>query len=233
MPKLQWDAEGTKLFETGTDRGAIFVNDGEKYGPGVAWNGLRTVSESPDGAEETALYADNIKYASMLSAENFKGSIGAYTYPDEFALLDGSAPLDEGIVGITMGQQDRGVFGFTYRTLIGNDTKGTNYGYKLHLVYGAKVSPSERENNTVNDSPAAIELSWDFTTTPTSTPNGKKTAHIVIDSTKTPAPIMKQIEDMLYGTESGVPTLPTPAELVALAKPTDGDSGSAGSGAGA
>lgn len=213
---LVWDQAGEKLYETGTDRGAIYPYKGSAYQAGVAWTGLRQVSESPDGAEETALYADNIKYASMLSAENFKFTIGAYTYPDEFAALDGSAPLQEGMAGVTMGQQNRGMFGFSYRTLIGNDTEGNEFGYKLHIVYGAKVSPSSRENNTINDSPAAVEMSWDATTTPQAVPGGKSTAHIVIDSTKVTSAQLKAVEDMLYGTESQAAKLPMPSDLISI-----------------
>lgn len=213
--KLAWDQTGQKKYETGTDRGVLFPFGDTEYNPGVAWSGLRLVTEAPDGAEETALYADNIKYLSLLSAENFKGSIGAYTYPDEFGILDGSVELGK---GVTVGQQPRGLFGFSYRTLIGNDVKGTDYGYKIHLVYGAKVSPSQRENTSVNDTPAGVELSWDFTTTPIDIPGAKPSAHLIIDSTKVTADQLTQIEDALYGSADTEPHLLMPQEVVDIVK---------------
>lgn len=212
--RLVWDQVSERLYETGTDRGAVYPYSStlKGYGEGEAWNGLRSVSESPDGAEETALFADNIKYLSLMSAENFKGSIGAYTYPDGVAILDGSAEI---ATGVTVGQQARGTFGFTYRTLIGNDTEKNEHGYKLHLVYGATLSPSQREYNSVNDSPEAVELSWDFTTTPIEIPGMKPSAHIVIDSTKVDKAKLTAFESILYGSDTAAAKLPTPEEVIA------------------
>lgn len=221
--KLAWDQVGDKRYETGTDHGAVYPYGTNGYGNGVAWNGLTGVSESPDGAEETPLYADNIKYASLMSAENFKATIKAYTYPDEVAVLDGSAPLKDAsgaaIQGVNVGQQPRGTFGFSWRTMIGNDVQGTDFGYKLNLVYGAKLSPSARDNATVNDSPAALEFSWDVTTTPVDVPGMKPTAHIVLDSTKLSDSQMKAVEAILYGSDTTPARLPLPAELVSILAP--------------
>ena len=221
--KLVWDQVGEKRYETGIDHGAVYPYGTNGYGNGVAWNGLTGVSESPDGAEEKPVYADNIKYASMMSAENFKATIKAYTYPDIVAVLDGNAPLKDAsgaaINGVNIGQQTRGAFGFSYRTLIGNDTQGSDFGYKLNLVYGAKLSPSARDNATVNDSPAALEFSWDVTTTPVDVPGMKPTAHIVLDSTKLTAAQMKAIETILYGSDTTPARLPLPAELVTILGP--------------
>ena len=215
---LTWDDTGKRLYETGTDRGVLYPQTGENgaYAAGVAWNGLTKVTESPDGAEETPLYADNGKYLSLLSNENFKGTIEAYTYPDEFGKMDGSAELAK---GVTVGQQTRSPFGLAYRTLVGNDVKGTDLGYKLHLVWGAKASPAERAYESVNDTPAAITFSWAFTTTPVDTGDEtlKKTASMVIDSTTADPAKLKTLEDMLYGAGSeATPKLPTPAEVKAM-----------------
>lgn len=215
---LTWDDTGKRLYETGTDRGVLYPQTGENgaYAAGVAWNGLTKVTESPDGAEETALYADNGKYLSLLSTENFKGTIEAYTYPDEFSVCDGSAQLAE---GVTVGQQTRAPFGMAYRTLVGNDVKASDFGYKLHLVWGAKASPAERAYETVNDTPAAITFSWAFTTTPVDTGDAslKKTASMVIDSTTADPAKLKALEDMLYGDgKTTSPKLPTPAEVKAM-----------------
>lgn len=215
MPKLTWDETGKRLYETGTDKGVLYPGKGNGYSTGVAWNGLTKVTESPEGAEETALYADNQKYLSLTSAENFKGTIEAYTYPDEFAQCDGSAEI---VPGAMIGLQTRRPFGFAYRTIVGNDTENEDFGYKLHIVYGAKVAPSERAYETINDTPNAITFSWGFTTTPVSVEGFKPTAYFVLDSTKVPTDIMKKIEDVLYGTDSEQPTLPTPSNLVALLK---------------
>lgn len=218
MPRLKWDQTGERLFETGTDRGVYYGTDSQgQYVAGVAWNGLTGVTESPDGAEETPLYADNMKYLSLFSQENFKGTITAYTYPDEFEDADGSKEIS---VGVRAGQQRRRPFGLSYRTLIGNDVDETGHGYKLHLVYGAKVSPSERAYETVNDTPAAITFSWSFVTTPVSASNFniEPTAHVIIDSTKVDAAKLKTLEDMLYGGGSGStePKLPTLDEVIAM-----------------
>ena len=222
--KLVWDQVGDKRYETGTDHGAVYPYGTNGYGNGVAWNGLTGVSESPDGGEEKPVYADNIKYASMMSAENFKATIKAYTYPDIVAVLDGNAPLKDSsgapINGVNIGQQTRGTFGFAYRTLIGNDTQGTDLGYKLNLVYGAKLSPSARDNATVNDSPAALEFSWNVTTTPVDVPGMKPTAHVVLDSTKLTPAQMKAIETILYGSDTTPARLPLPSELVTILAPT-------------
>lgn len=222
--KLVWDAEGERLFETGVNQAALYVFDTEskKYGTGVAWNGVSSISESPSGAEATAIYADNTKYLNMYSAEELGATIEAYMYPDEFAECDGSAEVSPGVY---VGQQNRKAFGLAYKTLIGSDTEGNDHGYKLHLIYGCKASPSEKGYQTVNDSPEAISFSWTITTTPVGfgTEN-KKTANLVIDSTKvgdTPEKckaIMKAIEDKLYGTETEDPTLLLPDEIVELIK---------------
>lgn len=219
MAKLKWDETGKRLYETGTKMGVLYPqNEDGSYPKGVAWNGLMSVTESPSGAEASALYADDAKYLELYSNEEFGFTIGAYTYPDEFAECDGSAELAPG-VGI--GQQPRKAFGLSYRTIIGNDTKGSDYGYKLHLVYGAKASPSERSYASVNDSPEALELSWECTTTPVPVTGHKPSAHIEIDSTKIDATKLTKIEEMLYGKdgESGVatePKLPLPDEIIQI-----------------
>lgn len=216
MTKLTWDKIGERLYETGVDHGALYTMDSTgKYNEGVAWNGLTSVTEKPDGAEETSLYADNIKYLSLYSEEVMKGTIEAYTYPDEFAACDGSASLAEGVV---VGQQTRKGFGLAYRSKIGNDTEQQDHGYKLHILYNAKVSPSERSYETVNDKPDAISLSWDFTTTPVEvTPDLKPSSLITIDSTKVDAAKLKTLEEKLFGdSDDGAATLPTPAEVIAM-----------------
>lgn len=213
MARVIWDNIGERLYETGVDRAVLYLQNEGVYTNGVPWNGLTKVSESPSGAEATALYANNRKYLSLYSAEDFGGTIEAYTYPDEFEACDGSAEL---VPGVTVSQQTRVPFGFTYRSLIGNDTKLNKYGYKLHLVYGAMASPSEKERSTVNDSPEAATMSWEFTTTPVSVTNFEPTAHVIIDSTKIKAEKLKAIEDILYGTESEEPRMPLPDELVTI-----------------
>lgn len=215
MAKLTWDATGDRFFETGLDRGVLYVMDNGKYGTGVAWNGLTSVSESPEGAELTELWADGIKYANMRSAEDMKATVEAYTYPEEFEACDGTASLVE---GITIGQQKRATFAMCYRTLVGNDQEGTDKGYKIHIIYGATASPSEKQYQTVNDSPDAITFSWELSTTPISvTGFDKPTALVVIDSTKVSAEVLKKIEDKLYGTESEEATVLMPDEIKALA----------------
>ena len=217
MPKLTWDKNGTRVYETGTDRGVLYLQGADGVlQTGVAWNGLTKVSEAPEGAEETALYADNIKYLSLYSAENFKGTIEAYTYPDEFAVADGSAEIAKGVV---IGQQTRRPFGLVYRTVKGNDVQENDYGYKLHIVYNAKVSPSSRDFETVNDTPGAITFSWAFTTTPVQVEGFKPTATFVVDSTAVDPTKLKALEDMLYGTEAEEAKMPTPEELIAMIKP--------------
>lgn len=214
MPKLVFDKSGERLYETGVDRGVLYVQDETgAYPTGVVWNGLINVNEAPSGAESTPLYADNIKYLQLLSAEEFGATIEAYTYPDEFEVCDGSAELAE---GITIGQQDRKTFGMCYRTIVGNDVKGNNLGYKLHLIYGAIAAPSEKAYQTVNDSPEAITFSWEITTTPVEVSGHKPTASLVIDSTKVSAESLKKIEDALYGNGSGSAKLPLPDEILEL-----------------
>lgn len=221
MAALTWDGSGERLYETGVDRGVLYVmSTGGTYGTGVAWNGLTGVTESPSGAEETALYADNIKYVSLYSAEEFGATIEAYTYPDEFAECDGSAEL---VGGVTVGQQARKTFGLCYRTLLGNDTDGQSHGYKLHLIYGATASPSEKAYATVNDSPEAITFSWEITTTPVNVTGMSPTACITIDSTKADAECLAALEAKLYGSTepSGTPTLPLPDEVKTIMTPSE------------
>lgn len=214
MSKLVWDQTGEKLYETGVDRGVVYPIDAQgTFSKGAAWNGLTAVNESPSGAEATPLYANNKKYLNLMSAEEFGGTIEAYTYPDEFAECDGSVSLTEGVF-IT--QQKRKMFGFSYRTCIGNDVVGTKYGYKLHLVYNALASPSEKENATINDDPEAATLSWEFTTTPVDVEGFEPTAHIVIDSTKVDAEKLAALETVLYGSEDAEAKLPLPSELVTI-----------------
>lgn len=199
---LSWDDTGNRKFETGVDRGVLYpINSSGAYTPGVAWNGLTSVSESPSGAEATALWADNIKYLNLYSAEEFGATIEAYTYPKEWEACDGSAELS---AGVTIGQQSRKKFGLCYRTRLGNDVDGDSYGYKLHLVYGCMASPSERQYSTVNDSPEAITFSWTITTTPVSVSDisnksFKPTSVLTIDSTQVDATKLKSLEDVLYG----------------------------------
>ena len=211
MAKIVWDESGKRLYETGVKNGVLYIQDGTgAYAKGVAWNGLTAVTESPSGAEATPLYADDIKYLELFSAEEFGATIEAYTYPEEFEACDGSASLG---TGVTIGQQDRKTFGLCYRTVLGNDVKSNEYGYKLHLIYGAKAAPSEKGYQTINDSPEAITFSWEVTTTPVNVAGFKPTASVTIDSTKIDAAKLKTIEDMLYGTESVEAKLPLPDEL--------------------
>ena len=211
MAKLVWDESGKRLYETGVEKGVLYVQgENGQYQKGVAWNGLTAVTESPSGAEPTALYADDIKYLELFSAEEFGATIEAYTYPAEFEACDGSASLGE---GVTIGQQDRKAFGLCYRTVVGNDVKGNEHGYKLHLVYGAKAKPSEKAYATVNDSPEAVTFSWEVTTTPVNVAGFKPTASVTIDSTKIQPEKLKLIEDKLYGTASEEASLPLPDEI--------------------
>lgn len=214
MPKLQWDLTGEKFYETGVDRGVLYVQDASgAYPKGVAWNGLTAVTESPSGAEATPLYADNIKYLNLMSAEELGATIEAYTYPDEFAECDGSAQLVE---GISIGQQSRKTFGMCYRTTLGNDVKSNDYGYKLHIIYGASASPSEKAYSTINDSPEAITFSWEVKTTPVPVTGHKPTASVVIDSTKLAPEKLALLEAELYGSEDKDAHLLLPDEIVAL-----------------
>lgn len=220
--RLVWDATGERLYETGVSQGVLYVQDSTgKYPKGVAWNGLTGVTESPSGAEATALYADDIKYLNLMSAEEFGATIEAYTYPDEFAQCDGSAELT---TGVTIGQQDRATFGMCYKTVLGNDSESNNYGYKLHIIYGAKASPSEKAYATINDSPEAITFSWEVTTTPVNVNGFKPTASLTIDSTKVEAGKLTALEDILYGKDAGAEgtpaavaaRLPLPDEIATL-----------------
>lgn len=211
MAKLVWDESGKRVYETGVRNGVLYVQDEQgAYSKGVAWNGLTAVTESPSGAEPTALYADDIKYLELFSAEEFGATIEAYTYPEEFEACDGSASLGK---GVSIGQQDRKAFGLCYRTVVGNDVKGNELGYKLHLIYGAKAKPSEKGYQTINDSPEAITFSWEVSTTPVNVAGFKPTACVTIDSTKIEAGKLQQIEALLYGGDSAEPKLPLPDEI--------------------
>lgn len=220
--RLVWDKTGERIYETGVDRGVLYPIDLTGiYNNGVAWNGLSAVTESPSGAEANPIYADNGKYLNLFSAEEFSATVEAYTYPDEFAACDGSATIAE---GVTIGQQDRKTFGLSYRTILGNDVENNNYGYKLHLIYGAMASPSEKAYATINDSPEAITFSWELTTTPVNVTGHKPTASLTIDSTKVAPEKLAELEAILYGkdptgetTEDGVaPRLPLPDEVIQI-----------------
>lgn len=216
MSKLVWDKVGERYYETGVDRGVLFpMGKGGKYDAGVAWSGLTAINENPSGGEANPFYVDNIKYLNIMGTEDFGFGIEAYTYPDEWEACDGSAEIAP---GVTAGQQTRKVFGLSYRTLIGNDTEGTDHGYKIHLVYGAQASPSQRNRNSVNESPEPTAMSWDATTTPVDIPGFKPAAHLTISSTKTSPEKMAALEAILYGSESAEPHLPMPDELVELMK---------------
>jgi hypothetical protein len=211
---LVWDQTGDRLFETGVSKGVLFPADGAGgYAKGVVWNGLTGVTEKPSGADATPLYADNIKYLSLTAAEEFGATIEAYTYPDEFAVCDGSAEL---AAGITVGQQARKTFGLVYVTAVGNDVDDIAYGYKIHVIYGAKAAPSERGFKTINDKPEAIAFSWTITTTPANVTGHKPTASLVIDSTKVDADSLAAIEALLFGSDLTDASLPTPDEILAL-----------------
>ena len=216
MAKIVWDKTGERFYETGVKNGVLYVQEGGAYPKGVAWNGLTAVTESPSGAEATPLYADDIKYLNLLSTEEFGATIEAYTYPDEFAACDGSAALVDGVM---IGQQARKTFGLCYRTTIGNDTNGNDYGYKLHIIYGALAAPSEKAYATINDSPEAITFSWEVTTTPVNVTGAKPTASITIDSTKADSTKLAALEDILYGKDGepgNEPRLPLPDEIKTL-----------------
>ena len=212
MPKIKWDQTGERLYETGVSKGVLYPYANNAYANGVAWNGLINVSESPEGAEATPLYADNIKYLNLMSAEEFKATIEAYTYPDEFAACNGEASLE---TGVSIGQQKRSQFGLSYQTKIGNDVD-SELGYKIHLVYGALAAPSEKAYATVNDSPEAITFSWEISTTPVEVPGFKPTASLVIDSTKVDPTKLAEFEKKLYGDETTEATLPLPSEVATL-----------------
>ncbi len=226
MSRLKWDTTGKRLYETGLDRGVLYPMGNKKtYGKGVPWNGLTAITQSPSGAEANPLYADNIKYLNLIAAEDFSATIEAYTYPPEFAACDGTATV---IPGLSLGQQSRKMFGLSHRTKIGNDVDGQEHGYKIHLIYGALATPSERGYQTVNSDPEAINFSWTVNTTPIDVPDMKPTAHLVIDSTKTSPEVLALLEDLIYGRD-GVPgttlvepidaidpTLPSPAAVLHL-----------------
>lgn len=217
MSKLVWNDIGERLYETGVRNGVLYPRgvDGD-YPTGVVWNGLTAVTESPSGAESTALYADDIKYLNLISAEEFGATIEAFTYPDEFAACDGSLPIAKGVY---IGQQARKLFGLSYRTVLGNDVEGNDFGYKLHLIYGAVAAPSEKSYATINDSPEAITFSWEVTTTPTPVEGFKPTASLTINSTKVDPIKLKELETILYGSEGDPGTearLPLPDEVMAL-----------------
>ena len=217
MAKITWDDTGKRIYETGVDHGVLYPYGTSEapYGTGVAWNGLTNVSENPSGAESSPIYADNIKYVNLMSNEEFGATIEAYTYPDEFAECDGSKELAPGVYA---GQQARKTFGLSYRTKIGNDVDGEDYGYKLHLIYGALAAPSERSYATINDSPEAITFSWEISTTPVEVTGGKPTACITIDSTKVDATKLAALEKILYGDGATGPKLPLPDEVAEMLK---------------
>lgn len=219
MSKIVWDKTGERLYETGVENGVLYpMQDNGKYTLGVAWNGLISVTESPSGAEASPIYADNIKYLNLISTEEFGATIEAYTYPDEFALCDGSALLGN---GVSIGQQKRKTFGLSYKTALGNDIDGADYGYKLHLIYGALAAPSEKGYSTINDSPEAITFSWELTTTPVQVSGFKPTASLTIDSTKVDEAKLKIIENILYGSESTTARLPLPDEIQTILEDSD------------
>ena len=213
MSKLVWDQTGERFYETGVKNGVLYVQEAGEYPKGVAWNGLTAVTESPSGAEASPLYADDIKYLNLMSNEEFGATIEAYTYPEEFGVCDGSAALS---TGVYIGQQPRKTFGLCYRTTLGNDTETNDYGYKLHLIYGALAAPSEKAYATINDSPEAITFSWEVSTTPVNVSGHKPTACVTIDSTKVDAGKLAALEAVLYGSESEEARLPLPDEIAEL-----------------
>lgn len=214
MTKLKWDQVGERRYETGVDHGVLYIPDTFGiYAAGYAWNGLTSVSEKPSGAEASPQYADNIKYLNLVSAEEFGATVEAFTYPPQFAQCDGTASPSS---GVSVGQQSRKTFGLCYRTLLGNDVDSTDYGYKLHLIYGALASPSEKAYNTVNESPEAIQFSWEVTTTPVDVPGFKASASITIDSTEVDSADLADLELILYGSVGVDPRLPLPEEVIAI-----------------
>ena len=217
MAPLTWDQVGEKLYETGVDHGVLYLPDQAGiYNSGFAWNGLTTVTESPSGAEPNPQYADNIKYLNLYSAEEFGGTIEAFTYPEEFGQCDGT---DLPAPGVAVGQQGRKMFGLSYRTKVGNDVDGSDFGYKLHLIYGCQAAPSEKAYATINDSPEAISFSWEITTTPVPVTGRKPTSLIVVDSTIVDPADLLSLEDMLYGKAAIAAALPTPDAIIALFAP--------------
>lgn len=216
MAALSWDKTGERFYETGISHGVVYPQaEGGTYPKGEAWNGLTAVTESPSGAEPTPLYADNIKYLTLMSVEEFGFSIEAYTYPASFAECNGEAEIAP---GASIGQQKRKSFGMSYRSNVGNDVDGDSHGYKLHLIYGALAAPSEVAHNTVNDSPEASTMSWECTTTPVAVAGFNPTSHIIIDSRNVDPEKLKALEKMLYGDVSGEPKLPLPDEVTSVIK---------------
>lgn len=213
MTVLTWDRTGERLYETGVDRGVLYIPNNGIYDTGYAWNGLTAVTESPSGAEPTALYADNIKYLTLMSAEDYGITIEAYTFPVQFALCDGTA---EASTGVFVGQQPRKPFGFSWRTRLGNDVSGSDFGYKIHLVWGGMASPAEKAFETINDTPDAITFSWEVSTNPVAASGFKPVASMTIDSTKVNAAALTQLENALYGTAGSAPRLPSPDEVIAM-----------------
>lgn len=213
MTKLVWDQTGERFYETGVKNGVLYPQTNGTYPKGVAWNGLTAVTQSPSGAEATPLYADDMKYLNLYSAEEFAATVEAYTYPDEFAECDGSAQLSK---GVSLGQQPRKAFGMVYKTVIGNDVDANKHGYKIHIIYGAMAAPSEKAYATVNDSPEAITFSWELSTTPVAVEGFEPTSYLEIDSTKADPAKLKALEDKLFGTADGEATLPLPNEIKTL-----------------
>lgn len=213
MSKLEWDLTGERFYETGVKNGVLYIPTAGAYTKGVAWNGITSVTETPSGAEASPLYADDIKYLNLLSAEELGGTIEAYTYPEEFAACDGSASIARGVY---IGQQNRSTFGLCYRTVLGNDVDNNDFGYKLHLIYGCLASPSDKGYSSINDSPEPITLSWEFTTTPVAVKDHKPTSLITIDSTKVEPDKLAALEAILYGSESEEARLPLPDEIITL-----------------
>lgn len=213
MAKMVWDQIGERTYETGVEMAAIYVMSGATYGTGAPWNGLTNVTESPSGAEPTKLYANDKKYGELMSAEEFGGTIEAYTYPDEFKACNGEGTLAKGAV---ISQQTRSLFGMVYKTLIGNDTEGTNHGYKLNIVYNARVKPSEKANATVNESPEAQTMSWEFSTTPVTLNDGRSTSKVTIDSRNADPTKLAELEAKLYGGDDQEPTLILPDEIATI-----------------
>ena len=216
MARLIWDEVGQRFFETGVKNGVLYVQDNDgSYKNGVVWNGLTAVTESPSGAEETPLYADDVKYLTLRSAEEFGATVEAYTYPEEFEQCDGSASIAD---GVTIGQQARRAFGLCYRTSVGNDIQGQNYSYKLHLIYGCTVAPSEKSYSTINDNPEAITFSWELSTVPVPVDGFSPTASLVIDASKVDEGKMQLLEDALFGDESNEAKLLLPNEIMEMLK---------------
>lgn len=216
MARLIWDEVGQRFFETGVKNGVLYVQDNDgSYKNGVVWNGLTAVTESPSGAEETPLYADDVKYLTLRSAEEFGATVEAYTYPEEFEQCDGSAAIAAGVI---IGQQARRAFGLCYRTSVGNDIQGQNFSYKLHLIYGCTVAPSEKSYSTINDNPEAITFSWELSTVPVPVDGFSPTASLVIDASKVDEGKMQLLEDALFGDESNEAKLLLPNEIMEMLK---------------